>query len=64
MKWIKMNMIATVPTRLLTVLSSPPCGALASTETVTNAPILAFTSQPAVWSIHVIITGYNDMQKG
>ena len=46
-----------IPTRLLTVLSSPPCRALASTETVTNSSVLAFTAQAAVWSIHVIKAG-------
>lgn len=48
----------TTPTRLLTVLSSPPCGTLASTETIANASILAFTAHPAVWSIRVIRAGW------
>ncbi len=54
MKWRKCGLI---PTRLLTVLSSPPCGTVATTETIANSSILAVTAQLAIWSIHVIMAG-------
>lgn len=54
---IKMKIIL-IRTWFLTVLSSPPSGTLASTETVANSSILAFTAQSAVWAVHVIMAGW------
>lgn len=48
-----------MPTRCLTVLSSPPCGTMTSTETAANSSILAFTAQPAVWPIHVLMASWH-----
>lgn len=46
------------PTRLLTVLSSPPSGTLAAAETVAYTAILAAAGEPAVWSICIDGTGW------
>lgn len=53
----RIHMLVTIPTRFLTVLSSPSCGTLASTKAVANSSILAFTIQLAVWPIYVIVAG-------
>lgn len=46
-----------IPTRPITVLSSPPSGTLASTETAADASVLAFAAKLAVWPIHAIMAG-------